>query len=669
LPKQFSLTTALILLVFHTLCQAQISTWQLGGKDGLQWAASDTNSILVDFASLPTAIQPIYLTPERTVYSHLDNWAALRIPRELGFVDGQRPRAWRDANGGEAPDRNGTYLVDGDSLTFTPPLSDPRVQIYFTLDTAMPVPAFRFGFYTPPRGFRSDGKPYAEDAIPAYEISIAPDVDPLIYSSSYQRVGPLIARVPENLETNVRIDFTRQYVRFVRYRRVLSSIDNPVLFAVNSQAGTAQGGTIGDFELFAQGVPQRVLYISKILDLGEELNFGQLFWSATPMRMREGQPEKDPLALSRVKIEVRTGLDPDPNIYHEYDDKGREVPVSRERYEFDLKLSSGRVAGGRPGVRASVTYDSDNWSFWSSPFTESGQVLSLRSGSHIQFRITLESEDFDSWVRLDSLWIQRAPLLARQILGEIARLDEPEPRRGFAEAPLGERTEFVYAIRPVFAGDERGFNALRIRTGADPIFRRLELDGQTVDPNSVDTEGDALVIHLSERIEPGQTPTISVFFATEVFNFAHTFSGEVFTDDAATLPQPIQEGDANAAISTNSLRVLGIADNDIELVQDLVLSTPVITPNGDGINDLLQVSYSLFRLPQPVPVALNIYRLDGRRIAHRVSLAQSSGPQRREWDGRDERGQILPPGLYLLEIALEAEAGSFRRAQPISLVY
>jgi hypothetical protein len=39
---------ALVLLVFSTLCQAQISTWQLGGNSGLQWATSDTNSILVD---------------------------------------------------------------------------------------------------------------------------------------------------------------------------------------------------------------------------------------------------------------------------------------------------------------------------------------------------------------------------------------------------------------------------------------------------------------------------------------------------------------------------------------------------------------------------------------------------------------------------------------------
>lgn len=60
----------------------------LGGQSGLQWAASDTNRIFIDFDTTLGAIHPIYLTPDRTVYSHLDNWAALRLPRDLGFVDG-----------------------------------------------------------------------------------------------------------------------------------------------------------------------------------------------------------------------------------------------------------------------------------------------------------------------------------------------------------------------------------------------------------------------------------------------------------------------------------------------------------------------------------------------------------------------------------------------------
>ncbi len=665
--QRFALTLILIACMSPPApIQAQVSIWQLGGSGGLQWAASDTNHILIDFSTVPNAIQPVYFTPEHTVYSHLENWAALRNPRELGFVDGERPRSWRDAFGGEAPDRNGTYLVDGDSLTFTPPLSDPRVQIYFTIDTAVPVPAFHFGFYTPPRGFRADGKPYAEDAIPAYEVSIAPEFSPIIYDGDYQRIGPLIARVPENLESKVQIDFPRQYVRFVRYQRVLSSIDNPVLFAVNSQAGTAQRGTIADFELFAQGVPQRTLYTTQIIDLGEELNFGRLHWSATPMRLRNGQAEPDPLAQSHVSIEVRTGLDSDPNLYYEYDDKGREVVVTRQRFEKELAPASTQ----RPGVRASVQYDTDNWTFWSSPFTTSGQLLNLRSGSHLQVKIALKSDDFDSWIRLDSLWIERAPLLARQVLGEIASVAALKPKRGFSEVELGARTQFVYAIRPEFASDsERGFDALRIRTATRPTFERLEIDRQNAEPLGVEIEDDALVIHFPQRITSGQITAAQIYFTTEIFDFAHTFSGEVFAAEAPSLPQPVREGDADERIGTGSLRVFAAEQKGVEFIQNLALSSQTITPNGDGINDLLQVSYTLFRLPQAVPIVLNIYRLDGQRIVHRQAAPQPSGPQHLAWDGRDSNGRAPSPGLYLLEIAVESESGSSRQVRPLCIAY
>ena len=46
------------------------------------------------------------------------------------------------------------------------------------------------------------------------------------------------------------------------------------------------------------------------------------------------------------------------------------------------------------------------------PFTRSGQAIDLRGGTHFQLRIVFKSEEFDSLVRLDSLWIETAPLLA-----------------------------------------------------------------------------------------------------------------------------------------------------------------------------------------------------------------------------------------------------------------
>ena len=92
----------------HTAADAEITPWQIGGS-GLDWAESDSVSILVDKAS--GAIQPVYIRPDRSVFSYLENWGSWN-PRELGYVDGERPRV-----------AEGTRLVAGDSTSYTAPSS------------------------------------------------------------------------------------------------------------------------------------------------------------------------------------------------------------------------------------------------------------------------------------------------------------------------------------------------------------------------------------------------------------------------------------------------------------------------------------------------------------------------------------------------------------------
>ncbi len=668
--------------------QAQLNTWQLGG-DGLTWSETDSVNIFVDFASAPGAIQPLYLTPDRTVFSQLENWQFWRDPGDkgLGYVDGQMPRIWKYRDGIPDPSENGSWLIDGDSTSYNIPIAQGGISAeYFTIDVAVPVPAFQFGFFTSPVGFRIEGTPTAIDAPPAFDVSIGTDADPAIPVGSNDLLERVVAKVSENHDPTIHIDFPRQYVRFMRWRRQLSLLDEEALSGCRdcgAQGNQARAikGNIGDFELFAQGVPQRVVYVTKIVELGPTMNFGRLHWAATPMRMRDGLPDVDPDAQVTVKVEVRTGRDGIPDIYHEYTNTGLEKEVPRKRYENELKARWVRTSADagsfrfrlpKPGVRASIAYDSDNWTYWSVPFTQSGHRLRLRSGSHLQLTITLESQDFDAWVRLDSLWLETAPLLADDVVGEVARADDHRPRRGFTEVELGELTDFVYDLQAVFTGDQAtGFDAVRIYIGNRAQFRRLEMGTplSAVDPLEIIEEEGALVVRLPQRITPAQNPPVRVVFGTEVFEFAATFEGEVFSADSESLPQPIVPGDAGDAVSTNSLRVLSAPDASPDIIQGLSFSTPVLTPNGDQVHDELRIVYSLFRLPEQVPVALEVYALDGRRVARVDMGIQDSGPQQVTWDGRDERGQVLAPGLYLLSVALDTESTQSPQLRPLGIAY
>ena len=687
----------IVVLIFALACccvspgQSQINTWQLGGS-GEVWSEQSMVNVMVDFSE--NGIQPVYLTPDINIISLLDNWSVFRQPNlqgQPGYIDGERPRIWKWDDGRSNPTESGILLVDQDSTTYSTAIADRIDKQFLTLDLGVPMPARQFGFFTPPRGIRADGSLLVEDFVPAFQISLQEEVNELLDlraggTWSGSQVGTVGAVPPlqniifetrDNFEPQVRIDFPQQYVRFIRYAPKLTVVDEEAQ-AKSGNVSIALRGTIADFELFGEGVPKIAHYKTGIINLNNEQNFGRLFFKATPIRVVDGIPTAVDDIDAQVEIEVRTGRDDDPEVFHEYIVTGQEKVVSRDRYYNDLRplwvkrctTCEYVVRTPRPGVQGSVAYDSDNWTFWSTPFTDPGQPIRLRSGSFIQFNITFKSSAFSDYVRLDSLWIEQAPLLAREIFGEVARLDQPQPLKGYAEAELGQMTDFVYELAAVFEGPgQTGFDALRIRTGSRANFKSLALGGMAVEPQEVMGDGEGLTIVLPERMTRDNNQPMRLVFGAKVFDLATSFEGEIFDLQEETLPQPILAGDASEEISTNSLRVLSNGAQSPSLVQQLEFSSPVLTPNGDGVHDDLAITYSLFGLPEQVSVLVNVYSLNGRQVAKVPVGTQRSGPQTVLWDGRDETGDLLAPGVYLVAVSVQSERTDDLKMSPLGIAY
>ena len=171
--------------------------------------------------------------------------------------------------------------------------------------------------------------------------------------------------------------------------------------------------------------------------------------------MVDGVAVEDPEANVWAEVEARTGVDPVPDIYYEYTDMGTRVVVTQERYQNVLKNRTSNVTNSdglwglcnafcaaETGHPLKIESDTENWTFWSFPTTESGGQLNLNRGSYIQLKVILHQERFDEFARLDSLWIETSPILATRVVGEIARLDMPQPVRGVAEVNLEKRQTF-----------------------------------------------------------------------------------------------------------------------------------------------------------------------------------------------------------------------------------
>jgi flagellar hook assembly protein FlgD len=130
----------------------------------------------------------------------------------------------------------------------------------------------------------------------------------------------------------------------------------------------------------------------------------------------------------------------------------------------------------------------------------------------------------------------------------------------------------------------------------------------------------------------------------------------------------VVEGDADERSDGNRLRVAltSIPDSPI---RNLRLSSPVVTPNGDGVNDLVEIEYQLLNLTGKVPAAIGVYDLSGRKVSEiGVGAGPVSGLFRVEWDGAGEGG-TLPPGLYLLQLEVEADTGQDQAGRLVSVAY
>ncbi|MYA24685.1 MAG: hypothetical protein F4Z30_18745, partial [Gemmatimonadetes bacterium] len=91
------------------------------------------------------------------------------------------------------------------------------------------------------------------------------------------------------------------------------------------------------------------------------------------------------------------------------------------------------------------------------------------------------------------------------------------------------------------------------------------------------------------------------------------------------------------------------------LLVNVAVGPNPFTPNGDGLNETLTISYNLREVVADRTVSVHIYNLAGQVVAALSPTRSRSGQFSQEWDGTDASGQRVPPGLYLYELSLDVE--------------
>jgi hypothetical protein len=315
-----------------------------------------------------------------------------------------------------------------------------------------------------------------------------------------------------------------------------------------------------------------------------------------------------------------------------------------------------------------------DWSNWSAPYLDSGESFkspSPRRLALVQTRLRTFQPLRASAIRRLSLGL--APPLADLAVAEITPTRRVDP---------GLERDFTLYLRVEKQAGDPGFGEIRLRSSAsaaiDVTGLRLGSDdelrfdqAQTLWPGPVEiSQSDGAVsFTLPADLEPaGQV--MEFRFRTSVFLPSTVFILELVAQDTERVQQ-VDAGNATALVPSNQLVVVSELEG-LPLLAPIEIDAPVFSPNGDGIRDQAEITVTVFQLRGQKRLQAQIHDLSGRMVRElSFTPPAPSGRHQLLWDGKDDGGRLVAPGIYVFRVKVATDAGSSGTSlvRTISVVY
>ncbi len=515
---------------------------------------------------------------------------------------------------------------------FEPEVNARNVRVILDFGTAIGVQRVRF--YPRNTVVPTATHPFQNDFLRAFELWINPE------RTSLASPDILVERNVENEEPIVDIAVPPQYVRILR----LKSLAN-VPFEID------------EIEVYGTGYLQRATYLTDIIDLGQRATIGLVRWVEEAL----GEAE-----FSSLSVRVRTGTDPTPLRYNQVE-RGTDAGGNPTRDLVDIGPDAYFALD--PFDRGPISEDDVHWSTWR-PVANGDLITAPSPRRYAQFQFEFEGELFRTRSLDQFEFDYLSPPLADRLVGEVfPRLTQAEEPATFRYAVRLERiVDAEGNLLPIY-----GFDRLEVDTNvATTDVREVKLNGEQIDFSIEFINEDGF--GLSFPLITEDQALLELTFDLPIFRFGTTFSSRAFNRAAAGVPQAVVGGNA-----------VDFGPGDDDALSDLAVSIPkpqigkligeirtnsrFLTPNGDGINDRLDVFFNVLQITEPAPVSFEIYDIAGHRVHTAFAADLGIGPVEFVWFGRSKNGLLLLPGTYVWVLRVQSDAFEEVHSGSIAIAY
>ena len=399
--------------------------------------------------------------------------------------------------------------------------------------------------------------------------------------------------------------------------------------------GTASGFGWGlETMLFSAGYPARVEMRSDFVNLAAAAGDGR------PKVIERLTWDADLPPQTRIQLRSRSG-NALRELYTFFDRKGD--VVTEEKWNSLPKVLKGPVD--------TTLVVGEDWDAWSNIYQFSGETFKSASPRRfVQLEMILSTEDLHVAPSVDALAIEFVDALVQEARGQIW------PRA----ARLNENTRFTYTLWTDADEQDSGFDRLRFHIpGATTGNVALRIGGEEAAPEAVRLNGDSLLVLLPRIVV---ADSVEVDFTARIWDNAALFALDLGMGERPGIWQSVGPSERRANIV-----LLPDLPGQSALVGAVEIAPVAFTPNGDGVNDAVEISFMVFKA-QGIQPQVQIFDVAGRLVAQ---LAGSEGVGRWHfrWSGHAAHGALALPGMYLCRIDPGTASGSAAILRPLAVVY